>query len=150
MQILYSLIISIFFSGVFYYLINFALIPYTSDKVLDVKNLVIVSITLIISVTTLISFVHQTIDKFFFRKFYERPRLFLSLRRGFLVSITFVSIAWLKIFGLGEMHIVLLVIVLSLLIEALSMSLSGMEGGRKQTEDLEQEAEKQSNGEVVK
>lgn len=122
MQILYTLIISVFFSGLFYYLINFALIPYTNEKILDIKNLIIVSVIFIITLASIFSLFHQIIDKVFFRKFYEKPKIILAARRGILLGILLIGLAWLRIFGFWEIHIILLVVVLVMLFEALFMS----------------------------
>ncbi|MFC1780469.1 hypothetical protein ACFLY9_02135 [Patescibacteria group bacterium] len=125
MQILYTFVVSIFFSGLFYYLINYALIPYNSENLVDLSNLVIVSIVLIIAIASLFGSVHQFIDKLFFRKFFEKPRTFIAVRRGILLGVLLLGLAWLRIFGFWETHTALLVFVLIILIEALFISFSG-------------------------
>ena len=130
MQILYSLIISVFFGGLFYYLTNNVLIPYDSEGMLDVNNLTIVSSILILTVTSFFTFLHLLVDKLFFRKFYENPRIFLAIRRGVLLGILLVSLAWIRIFDFWQWNIILLVASLPVLFEALFISV-GRGRGKK-------------------
>lgn len=113
---------AIFFSGLLFYLVNFVLLPYKSDDMLDVKNLAIVSAIFVLAVTSIFAFFHLIIDKLFFRRFYEKPRIDLAVRRGGLLGIVLAGLAWLRVFGFWELHIILLVLVLVLLFEAFFLS----------------------------
>jgi hypothetical protein len=124
MVIVYIFITFLFFSGIFFYLINFALIPYTSENMLNVRNFVIVSVAFVCVICTLFAFFHLIIDKLFFRKFYEKPKLIPALRRGLLFGLFLVSIPWLKVFGFLFWYTALLCIVLGVLIELLFISIS--------------------------
>ncbi len=119
MQILYTLIVAIFFGGIFFYLVNWVIVPWNSENIVDVKNLTIFSVLFIITFTCFFSFIHQIVDKLFFRKFYEKPRLVRSIRRGFLLGLMLISLAWLRIFGFFEWHIIALNILLMILFEIL-------------------------------
>jgi len=122
-QILYILILTVFFGGVSFYLVNYSLVPYTVENILDVRNVVIVSISLVLTITFVFSFFHLLLDKLFFRKFYESPRTFLALRRGFLVGFLLVGYAWLKIFDFWTPSVILIFSSLFPLIEALFLGL---------------------------
>jgi hypothetical protein len=145
MQILTLLIIGIFFSGLFYYLINFALVPYTAELILDVQNLIIVSIVFSFAIACIFGFFHAGLDKLFILKFYEKPRIVLSLRRGFFIGIFLSSLAWLRIFGFWQWHIVLLVFILILLIEALFYSFSKYFEKRRKLSESEDMSNKIKN-----
>lgn len=123
MQILYSFIVAIFFSGLFFYLINFALLPYNSEKIVDIQNLIIFTISLISSISSIFVFFHSAIDKLFFRKFYEKPRIMLAVRRGLFLGIHLSGLIWMRIFGFWFWHIVLLYSALILLFETLFLSI---------------------------
>lgn len=123
MLILYSLIVSAFFGGLLYYLIDVALLPYTNDNVVDVKNLIIVGIVFICAFSSFFSFFHMLVDKLFFRKFYQKPRLVLALRRGIILALIVVGFAWMRIFDFWQVHIILLAVSLGLLFEALFLSI---------------------------
>ncbi len=123
MQVIYTLASSVISGILLFYLMNYALTPYLSDKMLSIKNLIIVSVFFVLTVGLFFSVFHQIIDKLFFRKFYEKPKIVLSLRRGILLGILLVSIAWIKIFGFFEWHIILLIVVLIVLFEALFVSI---------------------------
>jgi len=124
MLFFYTLIIAVFFSGIFYYLINFALVPYNSEDVLDIHNLVIVSIVFVLSATSIFSLFHLIFDKLFFRKFYEKPRILLAMRRGLLLGILLAGYAWVRVFGFWTLEVVLLFTSLIFLTEALLLSLT--------------------------
>jgi uncharacterized membrane protein len=147
MQILYTFIVSIFFSGLFFYLINYALIPYNSENIVDIRNLIIVSIVLILAIASLFSTVHQFIDKLFFRKFFEKPHIFMAIRRGVLLGILLLSIAWLRIFGFWEMHTAILVFVLIILIEALFISFGS--GKKSETREKTEKRKDDEKGETA-
>ena len=122
MKSFYTLLLSVFFIGVFLYLINFALIPYKDDDTLDMQSYVIVSISFILVITSLITFIHVSIDKLFFRKFYEEPNLLVAIRRGFLLGFLFAGYFWLRVFDSWMWHIVLFYTALIILIEAFIMT----------------------------
>lgn len=115
------------------------LLPYNNENMLDVKNLVIVSVIFIVSVTSIFCFFHQIIDKLFFRKFYEKPRLGRSIRRGFFLGALLVGLFWLRIFGFWEFHIVLLLFILIMLLEAFFIVLTAGYDSRSKTGELKEE-----------
>lgn len=119
MEFLATLILAVFFSGVLFYLINYALIPYNSEQVLDVRNLTIVSVIAVLVLALVFAFIHLAIDKLFFCRFYERPKMALAYRRGFLFGVLLVGIAWLRIFGFWFWYIIALWVVFIGLIETL-------------------------------
>jgi len=61
-------------------------------------------------------FLHITIDKLFFRKFYEQPSVQLALRRGVLVCFGLVSVFIYRLFA-AEWYLVVLTIVLLIIVE---------------------------------
>ncbi len=125
MKIIYSLVLAAFFWGILFYLTNYALVPYKEEGMLDVRNLAIVSVVLILAIGSVITFLHLLIDKVFFRKFYQKPRLILAVRRGFLLGLLLAGLAWIRIFGFWEVKVVALYILLMILIELLMMAISG-------------------------
>lgn len=136
MVILYVLILGVFFSGLLFYLIQFALVPYNSENVIDIQNLIIISGLFVICVAFFFAFLHLLIDKLFFRKFYEKPGVFPAIRRGMLLGIFLAGLAWLRIFNFDEVHIVLLIFSLILLIEGLFLSFKkGLEKVRESEEE---------------
>lgn len=136
MVILYVLILGVFFSGLLFYLMQFVLVPYTSENVIDIQNLIIISGLFVLCVAFFLAFFHLLIDKLFFRKFYERPSVFPAIRRGMLLGVFLAGLAWLRIFNFDEVHIVLLIFSLMLLIEGLFLSFKkGMEEVKESREE---------------
>jgi MFS family permease len=119
MVIIYTLFTALFFFGLLYYLINYSLVPYNNENVLDIKNMIIVSVLFAICIALLFSFFHLIIDKLFFRKYYEKPKLLLALRRGLLLGFMLAGFTWLRVFDFWQWHLILLVFLLIVLFEAL-------------------------------
>jgi hypothetical protein len=124
----YPLVFALFSSAMLFYLINYAITPYGEDNVVDIKNILIVSIVLLVTIASFFSFFHLLIDKLFFRKFYESPRLFPAIRRGVLFGLFIAGLGWIRIFDFWLPHVILLVLALVVLIEALFISLSPHRG----------------------
>ena len=112
------------FSGLFFYLVNYSLLPYTDENILDIRSLLVVSVVFILAFVNIFAFFHLLIDKFFFKKFYEKPKVLVSVRRGVLLGVLFVGLAWLRIFGYWQWLIISVLVVLAVLFEALFLSLS--------------------------
>ncbi len=123
MIILYILLTAVFFSGLFFYLINYSLLPYDDDFNLDIQNLLIVSLLFIVCIALIFVFFHLILDKLFFRRFYEKPKIFLAIRRGTLVGFVLAGIAWLRIFEFWQWHIILLIVLLGVLFELLFLNI---------------------------
>jgi len=122
MIVVYVILTAVFFSGLFYYLVNYSLVPYDENFNLDIQNLIIVSSMLIICIALIFAFFHLIIDKLFFRRFYEPPKVFIAIRRGTILGMVLVGLAWLKIFEFWEWHIIVLIPLLGILFEAFFMS----------------------------
>lgn len=126
----YSILTSIFFGGLFYYLINYVLMPYDTDNNLNISSFAIVTVVFLALVASLFTFFHLILDKLFFRKFYEGPKIFMAVRRGILLGIMLSGLAWVRVFGYWEWHITLVIVALVILFELLFLSISiGQEGG---------------------
>lgn len=136
MQIFYTFIISIFFSGLFFYIINWVIVPWNSENVLDVKNLIVFTSLFIAAFSSIFSVFHQIIDKLFFKKFYEKPDFLKALRRGILLGIILMANVWLKLFGLYEWHIVVLACLLIVLFEGFFLSLERKESMPNKDEQM--------------
>ena len=134
MVYIYLLIISIFSSSVWFYLVNYVLLPKDIEGQLEMNNLIAVTIISIIAIASIFSFFHVIVDKLFFRKFYEKPRVLLAYQRGFAFSTFLISLGWLKILDFWMLHVVLLVIALFVLLIVL------LETFRKGSPEKEEEA----------
>ncbi|MBU0975218.1 MAG: hypothetical protein ABIE03_07470 [Patescibacteria group bacterium] len=144
MVFLYSFLTSIFFTGLFFYLINFALMPYDADNNLNIRNFAIVTVMFIPVVASIFSLVHLIFDKLFFRKFYEGPKVYVGIRRGVLLGILLSGLAWVRVFGYWEWHILLVIISLVFLFELLFISIS-MGQSRKEGKENENGTESLGN-----
>ncbi|MEI6886839.1 MAG: hypothetical protein WCK31_01220 [bacterium] len=119
----YLTIFCIISFGILYYLIAIVLTPYDSQNILQINNLIIVDIVTIIATGSLIGLIHSFIDKLFVLKFYQKPRIFLGLRRGILISTTLVVMLNMKLFGFIDWYYFGLVALLGVLIEILLSSI---------------------------
>lgn len=122
--------------------------PYDVDNNLDITNFSIVTIVFLALVASIFTVFHLIIDKLFFRKFYEEPKIFVAVRRGILLGILLSGLAWARVFGYWQWHIVAVVTALVLLFELLFISISIGQGGEKQgmkekdRKELESKSEK--------
>lgn len=132
MRTLYTFFVAIFFTGLFFYLINFALVPYDENNMIDVRSLIVVSVTAVCSVSSIFSVIHQIVDKLFFRKFYEKARIGLSIRRGVFLSGGLISLVWLRIFGFWEWHVIALTLCIPVLFEILFSNVHRVEDNDKE------------------
>jgi len=141
MIIFYIFLTALFFGGLFYYLINYSLLPYSQDYNLDIQNLTIVSFIFIIFIALIFTTFHLIIDKLFFRRFYEKPKVFLAIRRGVLLGFVFAGLAWLRIFDFWQWHIVTLIVLLGILFELLFINI----GRGKRRKDNDEEKDRTDN-----
>ncbi|MDD3648295.1 MAG: hypothetical protein PHS44_07420 [Candidatus Dojkabacteria bacterium] len=98
--------------------------PYDLNSNLSLRNFTIVTILFITVVASMFTFIHLVVDKIFFRKFYEGPKVFVGLRRGVLLGILLSGLAWARVFGYWEWHIILVVVALVFLFELLFVNIS--------------------------
>lgn len=124
---IYFVILTIFFGGIDFYLINFALLPYDENNVLSIKNLGVVSFISVIFIALLFSLFHLVFDKLFFKKFFEKPNLFNAIRRGTLIGVFLIALCWLKIFDFFYAHIIAILFLIIVLVEILALSLKKKE-----------------------
>jgi len=168
---LYSLIIAIVFAGILFYLVGslspwnnsavdlaverFGLLTNEDFKdfiaqsvregtiinLLDVKNLIILSVVALVTITSAFSTIHFFLDKLFFKKFYEKPSVFNAVRRGILFSLLAETLVILRLLGSFELYIVVGCVILAILIELLFVMIVGKKGEEK-AKRRESEAEK--------
>ncbi|MEI6462939.1 MAG: hypothetical protein WCO33_04735 [bacterium] len=127
----YLTIFTLISFGILYYLVAIALTPYDSQNILQTNNLIVVDLVTVISVGSLLGLIHSIVDKLFILKFYQKPRIFLGLRRGILIATTVVVILNMKLFGFVEWYYFGLVATLGLLIEILLSSIKKKESLEK-------------------
>jgi hypothetical protein len=137
MQVLYTFIVSVFLGGLLFYLTNVSLTPYNEEGLVDVRNLAIVTFVALLFIASFFSVFHQIIDKLFFRKFYQKPRALLAVRRGLLIGVLLLGLAWLRIFGFWEWHIIVLAFMLVILFEAFFVSIKSV--NKKQKTDKQRD-----------
>ncbi|MBN1915696.1 hypothetical protein JW796_01715 [Candidatus Dojkabacteria bacterium] len=161
---LYSLIIFVVFIGVLYYIVTilspwdeqavnqavdrFGLLTGSEFQefviegiengsvfyLLNIKNVIAIGVVLLVVIVSGFSALHLFIDKLFFRKFYENPSVFSSIRRGTILGLLVESLVLLRLNGSFETYIVAGCIVLTALIEVLFLTILDR---RKNTEKLQ-------------
>ena len=122
-RLFYIFLLTILLLLLLYYLVSDALVPYDSNGMLVLQNLLVVSLVIVIDLGLVIAMVHILIDKLFFRKFYQNIRIGLGIRRGMIISTTVVSIFVMKILGYGEIQYLIMIVILGILVEAMIMLL---------------------------
>lgn len=121
---IYPLVIALSFGVLFFYIINYAITPFGENNIVDIKNIGVASVLFVITTAALFTFLHLILDKLFFRKFYEKPRMMLALRRGILFALFLDALVWIRIFGFWMVHVIVLTFALVILVEALFMALT--------------------------
>lgn len=137
MIIIYTLIIAVFFSSVWGYLVFGALSPYVDAGHLNMNNLIIVSVVTNFSIGGWFAFFHLILDKLFFRRFYERPSVWHAYRRGLLFGMICIGFAWFRVLDLWFWHLKVLYFLLILLLELLANFMTKEEVGDEKSLESE-------------
>lgn len=92
-------------------------------RMLNYRNVVILGGLVSSSFVLLFASVHLTIDKLFFKKFYEEPKIFPAFRRGILIVLVCAGLVFLRLIGGFIWYNVVAVVGLIVAIELLAQSI---------------------------
>lgn len=92
-------------------------------RMLDWKNITVFFLVYASSFISFFASIHISIDKFFFKKFYQPPNYFAAYRRGILISVIFIGLFFLRLINILDWYNALAIIALVILIEVFTMGI---------------------------
>lgn len=88
-------------------------------SLIDVKVFAVMVILSFAFVVTLVGGIHMLVDKLFYKKFYEEPRIWPAVRRGVIIYLVIFGIMFFRLVGGLMLQNAALIILLGVILELL-------------------------------